>query len=92
MKLLEASIDENKSRLLCVDSFQHMKKELKLEDDVLFGLEETIASTECEKNNLELRNQGCSLIISKLEPWKYIAQFETSCAVTECQLNEAKEQ
>nr|CAB3487226.1 unnamed protein product [Digitaria exilis] len=67
IKQLEGSVDENKSRLICLDSrLQCMEQELKLKDDVCISLKENLASSESEKNILELRNQGCILEIEKL--------------------------
>ncbi|TKW04725.1 hypothetical protein SEVIR_7G128000v4 [Setaria viridis] len=67
IKQLEGSVDENKSRLICLDSrLQCMEQELKLKDDVCISLKENLASSESEKNNLELKNQGCILEIEKL--------------------------
>ncbi|XP_062186272.1 synaptonemal complex protein ZEP1-like [Phragmites australis] len=67
IKQLEGSVDENKSRFICLDSrLQCMEQELKLKDDVCISLKENLASTESEKNDLELRNQGCRLEIEKL--------------------------
>lgn len=67
IKQLEGSVDENKSRLICLDSrLQCMEQELKLKDDVCISLKENLSSSENEKNNLELKNQGCILEIEKL--------------------------
>ncbi|KAL6845727.1 hypothetical protein ACP4OV_024302 [Aristida adscensionis] len=67
IKQLEGSIDENKARLTCLDSrLQCMEQELKVKDDVCICLKENLASTEREKKDLELRNQGCSMEIEKL--------------------------
>ncbi|WVZ85899.1 hypothetical protein U9M48_032757 [Paspalum notatum var. saurae] len=67
IKQLEGSVDENKSRLICLDSrLQCMEKELKQKDDVCIRLKENLTGIECEKNKLELRNQGCILEIESL--------------------------
>ncbi|KAG2572504.1 hypothetical protein PVAP13_7KG182900 [Panicum virgatum] len=67
IKQLEGSVDENKSHLICLDSrLQCMEQELKQKDGVCISLKENLASSESEKNNLELRNQGCILEIEKL--------------------------
>jgi len=67
IKLLEGSVDENKSHLTCLNSrLQCMEQELKQKDGICISLKENLASSESEKNNLELRNQGCILEIEKL--------------------------
>uniref|UniRef100_A0A0A9CGI7 Uncharacterized protein n=1 Tax=Arundo donax TaxID=35708 RepID=A0A0A9CGI7_ARUDO len=67
IKQLEGSLDDNKACLICLDShLQCMEQELKLKHDVCISLKENLASTEGEKNDLELRNQGCNLEIEKL--------------------------
>ncbi|KAG0525963.1 hypothetical protein BDA96_06G103500 [Sorghum bicolor] len=67
IKQLEGSVDENKSRLTCLDScLQCMEQELKLKDDVCISLKGNLASSESEKNSLELMNKGHILEIEKL--------------------------
>ena len=67
IKQLEGSVDENKSHLTCLNSrLQCMEQELKQKDGICISLKENLASSESEKNNLELRNQGCILEIEKL--------------------------
>jgi chromosome segregation ATPase len=67
IKHLKGSVDEYQASLICIDShLQCMEQELKLKDDVCVSLKENLASAESEKNNLEVRNQGCSLEIAKL--------------------------
>ncbi|CAD6263512.1 unnamed protein product [Miscanthus lutarioriparius] len=67
IKQLEGSVEENKSRLICLDSrLQCMEQELKLKDDVCISLKGNLASSESEKNSLELMNKGHILEIEKL--------------------------
>uniref|UniRef100_A0A0E0KRB2 Synaptonemal complex protein 1 n=1 Tax=Oryza punctata TaxID=4537 RepID=A0A0E0KRB2_ORYPU len=67
IKQLEDSIEQNKARLLYLDSrLQCMEQELKLKEDVCIYLKENLANTESEKNDLELRNEGYSLEVQKL--------------------------
>jgi chromosome segregation ATPase len=67
IKQLKGSVNEYQASLICIDSrLQCMEQELKLKDDVCISLKENLASAESEKNNLEVRNQGCSLEIAKL--------------------------
>uniref|UniRef100_A0A0E0H1K7 Uncharacterized protein n=1 Tax=Oryza nivara TaxID=4536 RepID=A0A0E0H1K7_ORYNI len=67
IKQLEDSIEQNKARLLYVDSrLECMEQELKLKEDVCICLKENLASTESEKNDLKLRNEGYTLEVQKL--------------------------
>ena len=67
IKQLEGSVEENKSRLICIDSrLQCMEQELKLKDDVCISLKGNLASSASEKNSLELVNKGYILEIEKL--------------------------
>ncbi|XP_006652351.1 synaptonemal complex protein ZEP1 [Oryza brachyantha] len=67
IKQLEASVEENKARMLYLDSrLQCMEQELKLKEDVCICLNENLASTESEKNDLQIRNEGYNLEVKKL--------------------------